>query len=114
LTNHQLDLISSSEDLQVGSEDQLFKIITQLIELDNNRKVLLKSIKIPFVSVSLFNEFFEDFALEELDLELFDLLKERLNFEQSNTNISSISKRWKTSPKFLPQQEIEELFEISN
>jgi hypothetical protein len=74
----------------------------------------LKSIKIPLVSVSLFNKFFGVFALEELDLAFFDLLKERLNFDLSNINIISISNRWKTSPKFLSQQETEELFEICN
>jgi hypothetical protein len=40
----------SSSSLQIESEDSLFQIITEMIEEDNHRMILLKEVKLDYVS----------------------------------------------------------------
>jgi hypothetical protein len=77
LTNFILETLFSNEEIQYENEDFLFKIVIELIHIDFHRKTLLKLINFSFVSSSLFKEFFEDFPLDEIDLDLFSSFKNR-------------------------------------
>jgi hypothetical protein len=52
-----------------------------LIDSDSTRKVLLKTIKFPFVSIDLMKQFIENYNIDEIDFDLFQSLKERLIFD---------------------------------
>jgi hypothetical protein len=75
LPNSILEKIFSSPDFQIINEDYLFNLIIQLINIDQTRKYLLKTIKFPYVSSHLLKSFFENFSVCDLDDDLFESLK---------------------------------------
>jgi hypothetical protein len=113
LTNFILETLFPNEELQYENEDFLFKIVIKLIHKDFQRKTLLKLINFHFVSSSLFKEFFKDFPLDGIDLDLFSSLKNRLFFDISKSELRH-AKRWRTIPNILSQTEIDEFFGIMN
>jgi hypothetical protein len=111
-SNSLLFTILSSELLQVKNEDYLFDLIVKMIEEDKNRMILLKSVHFEFVSSHSLKKFFENIHNDEIDFELFELLKKRLLTDYSDQEI--LKNRWRMNPKVLSELEIEELFNIFN
>jgi hypothetical protein len=64
LSNIVLNKLFLSPKLIIEDENYLFKLITKLIEINSQRKELLKIIKFEFVSTDLLKEFFEKFPLD--------------------------------------------------
>jgi hypothetical protein len=78
LPNSVLEQLLQSPQLQVENEDFLFNRVVELITRDPNRKILLKSIYFPGVSPHLLINFFQNFPVEEIDLDFVESLKTRL------------------------------------
>lgn len=105
----QLLKIILSEDFQIQNEDRLFSIITNLIQIDKGKNVLLKLIYFPFVSSSLLKDFFMNFPLEKIGSFIFESLKPRILCDVLNPNLPPTS-RWKEIPKSFTQKKLEKLF----
>jgi hypothetical protein len=112
LKNSHLIKIFSSDFLQIESEDYLFQIITKMIEKDKNRMLLLRSVKLDYVSNNLLKEFIDNISNDEIDFEFFEALKKRLFADYSDQQ--TLSKRWITKPKVLSSSGIAELFGVFN
>jgi hypothetical protein len=92
--------------LFVGDETEFFKKIQQLIEKDPQNKVLLSKVKFPFVSSSEMKNFFEKFSLEDIDLALFEALKERLFCDVLHPPFENSKTRWTNSLQLLSSNEV--------
>jgi hypothetical protein len=94
--------ILSSDSLQIESEDYLFELVSKMVRKEKNRMILLKFVKLDYVSGHLLKEFFESVPNDEIDSELLEELKKALVSDHSD--IQKLSKRWKISPKVYPQK----------
>jgi hypothetical protein len=83
-----------------------------MIEEDNHRMVLLKTVHFEYVSSHLLKSFFDNISIEDINFELFESLKKRIFSDYSNQK--KLSKRWKTKPKILSQKDTDEIFDILN
>jgi hypothetical protein len=111
LSNLQLEYIFSSSSLKIPNENFVFNLICQLIERNQNRTFLLKTIEFPFVSLNLLTEFFKYFHFDHCDFEVFEKLKKRLICEIFEPPLIREG-RYKEKPKFFLKKEIEEMTEI--
>jgi hypothetical protein len=111
ISNENLLFIFNSSKLLIRDEDFLFTLIVQLIEQDFSKKILLPTIYFPLVSSNLLKSFFQHFPVEEIDVELFEKLKERL-FIDVLFSESIKSSRYQNQPNLITKSEIEETSKI--
>jgi dephospho-CoA kinase len=75
LSNEQIQTIIQAKELHFKNEDFLLQLILRLIDQNPARKTLLKNVFYPAVSAELMKTFIENFSVEDLDVELFEELK---------------------------------------
>jgi hypothetical protein len=112
LSNSQLLYLFSMKELKLKDENQLFKIVFELIQLDQNRIELMKVIKIEFVSSDLLLQFLQNMILSEINEELFSIFKKRLVCDIFQPNEENLSNRWINQPKLISLSELEEIQKI--
>jgi hypothetical protein len=110
LSNDHLLKIFSSDSFQIETEDHLFQLIVSMVEEDNNRIILLKTVHFEFVSSHLLKKFFENIQYQEIDIDLFESLKKKLFEDYSNQQ--RLLKRWESKPKYLSEMETNDIFGI--
>jgi hypothetical protein len=114
IPNENLLLLFSSSHLSIQDEDFLFNLIVRLIEQDISRKTLLQTVYFPLVSSILLKNFFQNLPIEEIDLDLFESIKQRLFCDVIFSDSLPTSTRWKKQPILVTKSEIEEISEIMN
>jgi hypothetical protein len=107
-----LNKLFDSKTLFVGNEDDFFKIIQQLIQKDSENKILLSKIKFPFVSSSEMKNFFENFPFHDINLSLFESLKDRLFCDVLLPPFENKETRWTKSSLFLDSIKIQLIIQI--
>jgi hypothetical protein len=93
---HNFILLSifSSKELRIPNEDSLFQLLTGMINIDPNRKILLKIIQFPFVSADFLINFLRDYFVDDLDSDFFGSLKEQLFCDVAKPNTPIPYGRW--------------------
>lgn len=112
LHNFSLINLFSSPQFQIWNENQFFQMIIKMIKTSYTRKALLKTVRYPYVSSDLLKSFFQDFSVHEVDIELFEALKERLFSDVAKPTFEIPAERWIDSYNFLSREEIDEIFQI--
>jgi hypothetical protein len=112
LSNSNLLKIISSDDLQIESEDYLFRLIAQMIEEDKNRFILMNYVHLEFVSSPILKNFFQNVVNHEIDFDFLESIKKKVFEDYSDQE--KLSKIWKNKFKILSRQEIDDIFDILN
>jgi hypothetical protein len=106
LSNFVLEEIFKSPHLQIENENYLFNLAVQLIERDSNRRILLTFVFFPGVSSSSLVNYFKDYPLEDVDSDLFELLKQRLFCDVLLPSSLPSSTRWRNPPNLLSKKRL--------
>lgn len=110
LSTDVLNFIFSSDQLKLQNEDQLFSLIINLIQQEENRFSLLNNVHFEFVSSELIISFFKDRYIDQIDFELFEHFKLKLFSEISFPYSEIPSYRYIEKQNFLPRLELDEIY----
>ncbi|MDR2640678.1 MAG: hypothetical protein LBC61_05190 [Candidatus Peribacteria bacterium] len=109
LSNSVLENLFSASNLQIVNEDYLLELVLKLIEIDPNRRALLKTVMFTYVSSNLLQSKMNKFSLQDFDNETFEVLKKRMFSELLYDNSVQSNLRWKTPPLYHSKEEIQQL-----
>jgi hypothetical protein len=112
LQNVSLERLFTSKSSKVKNEYILFNLLLQLIQNNPSRKSLLKLISFPVVSSDSLSQYFKNISIDEIDIDLWESLKERLFSDIASPNGNIPSERWESKYRFLTREEIENIFQL--
>jgi hypothetical protein len=110
-TSHLLKIFSS-ESLEIESEDKLLELLISMIKENKQKIILLKTVHFEFVSSELLEKLFENISNDEIDLELFGSLKNRLIENYSDRE--KLANRWGNKTDVISSKEKTDILQIIN